>query len=186
MKKIGFDEKWIVKIMNCIRLVKYMVKCNNILSDIIIPENGIRQGDPLSAYLFLFCMEVVSRMLIQAQDNNILRGVRASINGPRIIHLFFADDVLLFVRNKKSDVEMLVNMLNTFSNILGQEINFEKSMVLFSPNTSRAQRNNFSDILGMMVVENLNNYLCLPIPIGKKKTIAFKEANNRLSCRINS
>ncbi|KAA3483592.1 reverse transcriptase [Gossypium australe] len=138
-----------------------MVQCNNILSNIIILERGLRQGDPLSPYLFLFCMEAIN-------------------------HLFFADDALLLVRNKKSDVEILVNMLNTFSNISGQEINFEKLMVLFSPSTSRAQRNNFSDILGMMVVENLNNYLGLPIPIGKKKIVAFKDINNRLSCRINS
>ncbi|KAA3477730.1 caffeic acid 3-O-methyltransferase-like [Gossypium australe] len=90
-------------------------------------------------------MEAFSRILIHAQENNILRGIQAS-----------------------------------------QEINFEKSMVLFSPNTSRVQRTIFSDLLGMTMVENLNNYPGLPIPIGKKKTVAFKETTNRLSCRINS
>ncbi|KAA3468126.1 reverse transcriptase [Gossypium australe] len=154
MKKIGFDVKWIEKIMNCVKLVKYMVKCNNVLSDIFIPERGLCQGDPLSPYLFLFCMEAFLRVLIHAKDNNTLRGIRASINGPRVNHLFFADDALLFVRNKKSDVELLVNLLNTFSNISGQGINFEKSMVLFSPNTPRDQRNIFSGMLGMTVVEN--------------------------------
>ncbi|KAK5802755.1 hypothetical protein PVK06_030374 [Gossypium arboreum] len=186
MKKMGFEEKWIAKIMECVRSVTYTVKCNNILSDIFIPERGLRQGDPLSPYLFLFCMEAFSRMLIHAQENNTLRGIRASRDGPRINHLFFADDALLFVRNKRSDIECLVKMLTTFSNISGQEINFEKSMVLFSPNTPRAQRTIFSDLLGMPVVEKLNNYLGLPIPIGKKKTEAFKDITNRLSCRINS
>ncbi|KAA3477110.1 reverse transcriptase [Gossypium australe] len=165
MTKMGFDVKWIEKIMKCVRSVKYMVKCNNVLFDIFIPERGLRQRDPLSPYLFL--------------------GIRASRNGPRINHLFFADDALLFVK-EKSDVELLVNMLNTFSNISGQEINFEKSMVLFSPNTPRDQRNIFSSLLGMTVVETLNNYLGLPIRIGKKKIAAFKDINNRLSCRINS
>ncbi|KAL1151424.1 hypothetical protein V6Z11_A09G041000 [Gossypium hirsutum] len=100
-------------------------------------------------------------MLLHAQDNNILRGIRASINGPRINHLFFVDDALLFVRNKKNDVEMLINR--------------DKSMVLFSPNTPSTDRNEFGDL-----------YLGLPIPIGKKKIVAFKDINNRLSCRINS
>ncbi|MBA0866181.1 hypothetical protein Goshw_018646 [Gossypium schwendimanii] len=57
-------------------------------------------------------------------------------------------------------------------------------MVLFSPNTSRDQRTILRGLLGMTVVENLNNYLGLPIPIGKKKTTAFQEITNRLSCRI--
>ncbi|KAK5786023.1 hypothetical protein PVK06_040648 [Gossypium arboreum] len=186
MKKIGFADKWIAKIMECVRSVTYTVKCNNILSDIFVPERGLRQGDPLSPYLFLFCMEAFSRMLIHAQENNTLRGIRASREGPRINHLFFVDDALLFVRNKRSDIECLVNMLDIFSNISGQEINFDKSMILFSPNTPRAQRTLFSDLLGMMVVEKLNNYLGLPIPIGKKKIEAFKEITNRMSCRINS
>ncbi|KAK5836733.1 hypothetical protein PVK06_012533 [Gossypium arboreum] len=186
MKKMGFEEKWIAKIMECVRSVTYTVKCNNILSDIFIPERGLHQGDPVSPYLFLFYMEAFSRMLIHAQENNTLRGIRASRDGPRINHLFFADDALLFVRNKMSDIECLVNMLNTFSNISVQEINFEKSMVLFSPNTRRAQRTIFSDLLGMPVVEKLNNYLGLPIPIGKKKTEVFKDIINKLSCSINS
>ncbi|KAK8264010.1 hypothetical protein V6Z12_D12G079800 [Gossypium hirsutum] len=59
-------------------------------------------------------------------------------------------------------------------------------MVLFSLNTSRDQRTILSGLLGMTVVENLNNYLGLPIPIGKKKTVAFQEITNRLSCRVNN
>ncbi|KAK8335227.1 hypothetical protein V6Z11_A09G040100 [Gossypium hirsutum] len=81
---------------------------------------------------------------------------------------------------------MLVHLFKSFSNISGQEINCEKLMILFSPNTPRVVRNNFSDLLGMTVVENLNSYLGLPIPIGKKKKKAFNVINNILSCRITS
>ncbi|XP_052486360.1 uncharacterized protein LOC105767066 [Gossypium raimondii] len=88
--------------------------------------------------------------------------------------------------NKTRDMESLANMLSIFSNISGQEISFDKSMVFFSPNTSRDQRTILSGILGMTVVEKLNNYLGLPIPIGKKKTTAFQEITNRLSYRMNS
>ncbi|KAA3476979.1 reverse transcriptase [Gossypium australe] len=73
MLKMGFSNNW----------------CNNLLSVVIIPERGLHQGDPLSPYLFLFCMEALLSMLLQAQKKNILRGIRASINGPKINHLFF-------------------------------------------------------------------------------------------------
>ncbi|KAH1114392.1 hypothetical protein J1N35_007770 [Gossypium stocksii] len=118
MKKMRFVEKWTDKIKGCIRSIRSLVKCNNILLDIIIPERGLHQGGPLSPYLFLFCKEAFSRILIHSQ---------------------------------------------------GQEINFAKSMVLLSPNTPRVQRHIFGDLLGMKVVEKLDNYLCLPLPIGKKE-----------------
>ncbi|KAA3477681.1 reverse transcriptase [Gossypium australe] len=85
--------------MGCVR----SVKCNNLLFETIYPERGLCQGDPLSPYLFLFCMEAFSRILIQAQNNDLIRGIRASVHCPRINHLFFADDTLLFIRNKKKN-----------------------------------------------------------------------------------
>lgn len=100
MIKMGFSSVWVNKIMDCVCTVRYRVKCNMSQSDVIIPERGLRQGDPLSPYLFLFCMEALSRMLIHAQETHLIKGIRASVNGPRINHLFFADDALLFVRNK--------------------------------------------------------------------------------------
>ncbi|KAA3484860.1 reverse transcriptase [Gossypium australe] len=167
--------------MGCVHSVRYLIKCNNTLSNVIFPKRGLRQGDPLSLYLFLFCVEAFSRMLIHAQSNNLLRSICASMNGPRINHLFFTDDALLFMSNKK----VMLNALN-FATVLGQEINFEKSMVLFSPKTSSSQRRNFDDLFGMNVIEKLDKYLSLPLPIGKKKKIAFIEVTNGLSCRINS
>ncbi|KAA3460989.1 reverse transcriptase [Gossypium australe] len=172
--------------MNCVRTVRYIVKCNNLLSEVIIPEKGLRQRDPLSSYLFLFCMEALSSMLLHAQNNNILRGIRASINGPRINHLFFTDDALIFVKNKSCDVVALLNIFKNFTNVSRQEINFSKSMVLFSQNTSNAQRQRIGDLLRMEVVEKLDNYLGIPLPIGKKKSLAFQDINNHLYCRINS
>ncbi|KAA3462930.1 reverse transcriptase [Gossypium australe] len=149
MLKMGFGNNWVNKVMNCVRTVHYIVKCNNFLLDVIILERGLRQGDPLSPYLFLFCMEPFSSMLLHEQNNNVLRGVRVSINGPRINHLFFADDALIFVKNKNCDVVALLNILKDFTNVFGQEINFSKSMVLFSQNTSNEQRQRIGDLLRM-------------------------------------
>ncbi|KAH1046344.1 hypothetical protein J1N35_037128 [Gossypium stocksii] len=66
--------------MGFVRSVKYLIKCNNILSETIIPERGLHQGDPLSPYFLLFCMEAFSRMLTQAQNNNVLKCIPASRN----------------------------------------------------------------------------------------------------------
>ncbi|XP_052886915.1 uncharacterized protein LOC128295389 [Gossypium arboreum] len=118
--------------------------------------------------------------------NNMLKGIRASRNGPRINHLFFADDALLFVRNKKRDVEELVSIIAHFSRASGQEINKDKSMILFSPKTPRDSRLSVSSLLGMRTVEKLDSYLGLPLPVGRKKSLAFTDIINRCTCRVKS
>ncbi|KAA3488630.1 reverse transcriptase [Gossypium australe] len=185
MKNMGFADYWINLIMKCVCSVKYVVKCNGILTNTITPERGLPQGDPLSPYLFLFCMEAFSRMLNRAQQDEIIRGVQASINGPRINHLFFADDALLFIRNKKEEVETFTKILNDFEKVSGQQINFEKSMVYFSPKTLTARREH-CNMLSMQVVDKLNNYFGFPLHIGNKKSLPFNDILNRFSCRINS
>ena len=64
----------------------------------IKPFRGIRQGDPLSPYLFLLCVEALNCILSRAENSRVVTGVHNSKNGPRLSHLFFADDSLLFCK----------------------------------------------------------------------------------------
>ncbi|XP_059436330.1 uncharacterized protein LOC132169290 [Corylus avellana] len=98
MGKLGFDKKWISLIMECVSTVSYAVVVNGNPVGHIIPSRGIRQGDPLSPYLFLLCAEALSSMLNKPESKGVITGVPTSKNGPRINHLFFADDSLLFCK----------------------------------------------------------------------------------------
>ena len=57
MDKMGFDQKWVQLIYECISTISFSILVNGEPSSIIKPKRGIRQGDPLSPYLFLFCLE---------------------------------------------------------------------------------------------------------------------------------
>jgi hypothetical protein len=82
--------------MSCIRTVTYSILINGQPHGLITPTRGLRQGDPLSPYLFILCAEVLSSLLQHSSKEGLISGVSLSRGGTRIHHLFFADDSLLF------------------------------------------------------------------------------------------
>lgn len=76
------------------------------------PERGLRQGDPLSPYLFLLCAEGFSALLQQAEREQRIAGVRVCLNAPSVSHLLFADDSLIMIRATEGDAKQLQDILN--------------------------------------------------------------------------
>lgn len=66
-------------------------------SDFFIPSRGLRQGDPISPYLFILCQEWLSINLQQLQSTSQIEGIKLARSLPCINHLFFAYDCLFFV-----------------------------------------------------------------------------------------
>jgi hypothetical protein len=89
MRKMGFSERWIALLMECICTVKYSVLIDGVPKGFISPTRGIRQGDPLSLYVFLLCAEGLSAMLRQAGALGHLKGLQLCRGGPWVSHLFF-------------------------------------------------------------------------------------------------
>ena len=76
MTKLGFDQRWVNLIMACVKSVKYRVRFYSIEADNISPTRGLRQGDPLSPYLFLLVAEGLSCMLKGTKERGELEGAR--------------------------------------------------------------------------------------------------------------
>lgn len=75
LERMGFDRKWVTWIVSCISYVTYYVLLNGRQHGFIKPERGIRQGDPLSPFLFILCDEALVSTLIQAEASGKLNGV---------------------------------------------------------------------------------------------------------------
>ena len=88
-------------------LVEYILLINGSMTRSFKPSQGLRQGDPLSPYLFLLCANILSISLTQAKDLKKIRGIKVGRNGLSFSHLLFANDSLLFFRKDNSSVQNL-------------------------------------------------------------------------------
>ena len=116
-----------------------------------------QQSDPLSPYLFLICSEALNQQLQYASRSEAIRGFSLCRNGPKISHLLFADDTLLFCRASMGDLEVILHILQLYELALGQKLNREKTTVFFSKATTEERRMELVEFLGVSEVESMRS-----------------------------
>ena len=135
MLKLGFHGRWVQLIMVCVTTVSYVIMVNGEPHGYVKPQRGLRQGDPLSPYLFLLCAEGLLVLLRKAERDSLIRGISICRRAPRISHLFFADDSIVFCRATNDECVALQNLLALYANASGQVVNSDKTALFFSTNT---------------------------------------------------
>ena len=159
MLKMGFSTKWVNLIMLCVTSVTYSIRINGKPHGHITPTRGLRQGNPISPFLFLFCAEGLSALLTQATMNGAIQGVAACPRGPRISHLFFADDRIIFCRATSDDCAHLEQILETYEHATGQQLNREKTSLFFSQNTPLETQEDIKNRFGAKIIRQHETYL---------------------------
>ncbi|XP_026417593.1 uncharacterized protein LOC113313084 [Papaver somniferum] len=168
-RQLGFHSDWISLIDQCISTSNISILINGSPSLTFSPTRGIRQGDPLSPFLFLFVMEAFSRLLQLNVDSGCLSGIRINHHCPLINHLFFADDCLLFFEADSTQMQQLQHLLHIFGQASGQVINMQKSTLFFGKHTSNAHKSNIIGILGMKVMGLGEKYLGIPLLLHRSR-----------------
>jgi len=87
--KMCFQNEWINLVMKCVKTVTYKINVNDEYTETILPRRGLRQGDPLSPYLFVICAEGLSALMEDAERRGLIEGVGICHGAPGISHLFF-------------------------------------------------------------------------------------------------
>lgn len=150
-------------IINCVSSSSISILFNGGALKPFLPSRGIRQGDPLSPYLFILCMEILVSLITEKCKANLWDPITAFRWGIAFSHLFFADDLMLFAKADRKNCMAVRDALDTFCALLGQKINKEKSRVFFSPNVSQHCRDELCEILEFRSIPSLGKYLGFPI-----------------------
>lgn len=115
--------------------------------DRLNPSIGIRQGDPLSSYIFILCAEILARKLQSASRmGDKLVGVTLGHSHVKIPFLIIVDDTMIFSKASSESCIVIKNILNTDCSMSGQLVNYNKSTFWCSTNTNSSLLEEFASI----------------------------------------
>lgn len=184
LRCFGFSAKWIKWIEQRISTVSYSILLNGSAFEHFTPERGIRQGDPLSPFLFILCLEVVSRLLGQYENLAVIHGVPVCRYATPISHLMFADDLILFFRANYMKAGELSVIMDRYCKWSGQSISLKKSSVAFSSNTDGEVKAAILNMLQLNEMKVGSKYLGFPLFLSCSKRPAFADIKDKVLGRL--
>lgn len=170
--------------MACVSSVNYQISHAGRIFGNIAPSRGLRQGDPLSSYIFLICIEGFISLIQEFEKKNLIQGIKVARSAPPISHMFFADDCYLFCKASEESASQVLKMLQIFEKASGQQINVEKSSIFYSRNTSSYLKNELCHQLNIKEAGENSQYIGLPNMMSRKKTAVFGYIKDRLHERL--
>lgn len=172
--------------MTCVTTVQYSILVNGQESKAINPTSGLREGDPLSPYLFLLCTEGFTLLLKEAESKRAIKGVKVSKGGTSINHLLFAYDCIIFCKPELQQWRALEAILSRHEEASGHKLNLHKTSLYFSSNTKSKVRGELTQVTGARECGDVEKYLGLRTMVGKSKYKAIRGIREKVWQRISS
>ena len=180
----GFHEDTVELVMSCISSTSASLLVNGSQLESFKPSRELRQGDPISPYIFILCMEFLSSLINKKCEEVKWIKVKASRGGLKFSHSFFVDDLLLYAKADRGNCEAIVDVLEEFCELTGQKISKVKSKVFFSPNTPEETKDDLVQLLEINKTSNLGKYLGFPILHKGRRRNDFQSVVERVQAKL--
>ncbi|XP_056687533.1 uncharacterized protein [Spinacia oleracea] len=184
LQELGFPLMFIHWIKGCVTTVSYSILVNGKPMPPFVAKKGLRQGDPLSPFLFAICMEYLSRCmksLVSNPDFNF----HPKCEKLQLTHLMFADDLLLFARGDLISLQLIFQAFTCFSKASGLESNMDKTEVYFS-GVHQGEQEAIMEALGITKGALPFRYLGVPLASSKLTIGQCKSLIDKLYTRVTS
>lgn len=178
---LSFHQTWIDWISECICTLSFSVIINGKPCGHFNPLGGLRQGDPLSPFLFIIVNEFLSRLISMEEHLGNIRCIIISKNGHSLTHLLFADDLTLFGPASIQNAQSFIGCLDEYSSWSSQKINVGKSTIQFNKNSSNSIIRDVKEILQFIILTTRVKYLDLPLSFDAHISILLRNSGKNSS-----
>ncbi|GKC38993.1 kinase-like domain, beta-lactamase/transpeptidase-like protein [Tanacetum coccineum] len=146
---------------------------------------GVRQGDPLSPFLFILAAEGLNAIVSEAVENGIFRGIQVGVDNVMVSHLQYVDDTTFFGEWNKENDKYLMCILRCFEEVSGLRVNYNKSK-LYGIGVTERELSEMASWMGCGVGDYPFTYLGLPIDENMRRINAWNLVVEKFKSRLDN
>ena len=170
--------------MQCGTTTSFSILINGSPFGFIRPQRGVRQGDPLSPFLFVLAGVVLARLIEREALCNGINGFKLAKDLTPITHLQFANDLFIFAQVNEENLKRIKYCLDVFSSWSGQNINFFKSVIIYNRNTPHYLKSLLANSIGINASNKKEKYLGIPTASSRDKRATTEEIIEKVKQRL--
>ncbi|CAN1297431.1 LINE-1 reverse transcriptase homolog [Linum perenne] len=182
MTAMKIPETFVKWISACLNASRISVNINGSLSGYFPARRGFRQGDPISPFLFVLSMEVLSSLFARSVEEKKY-AVHPQCKGISLTHLSFADDLLVFTKASVDGVREVTDILERFHQLSGLRFNSEKSKI-YVAGLNQEDKRAVIEASGFSRGELPFRYLGIPLTSGKLRRSDCKALLDKITNRV--
>ena len=183
LEVMDFPILWRQWLKTCLTTASISIIVNGAPCKPFKMKRGLRQGDPLSPYLFVLIAEVLNKLLLKAADIGLFQGVKVGSRAVALTHLQFADDTLIFCEPKMEFLRNIQNVLYSFQSFSGLTVNYTKSgLIVLGREEGWATM--AANMLGCNLVQLPTTYLGVPLGANMRKYSSWQPVLLKVQQRL--
>lgn len=177
----GFPTRWLDWLAIILSSSSSAILLNGCLGEKIRHRRGLRQGDPLSPYLFILAIDVLNNIFEAATQQGFLSELKGRQARPRIS--MYADDAVIFTNPKQEGIACIMEIMNAFGEATGLKINMQKSTIA----PIRCAAIDLDTVLQAFPGQRVGfptKYLGLPLTLGRLKMVHLQYIQDKAKARV--